>query len=527
MDFKRILKLIAISAVLVCPFGAAGQDARDFVSTAIDLSRTNPGGSARILGMGGAQTALGGDISSAYSNPAGLGFFSRSEFSFSPVFNYVGAETNYLGNTTNDGRLNFNFGNLGAVIKGKKSSGDFKGGSFGISINRVADFQKQITYEGNSFNQVEIDPDTNEEVIILDPEHPADFTEFAVLNSFFDPNGDIGFENDFAELAYETFLVSDFVDGEGFAFFERDFYALDNNGEYLTDDNGELIPAYPEPNFPTSQSETIRSTGAMYQTSLAYGVNYKDRFYFGANLGILTLTQEVSREYSETPEGADLNNLLLIDEYELNGTGVNATFGFIGRPINTLLLGVSYTTPSIMRIDQIRSIQLTANFIDATENFGFDYEPFTYNLTTPSRLNVGGTYFFGKAGLITASAERVNFSGANLSNSSSGGLSFSEANNDIKRLDAIWNYRVGAEFRHDIFRFRGGFSLNSDPSDNEIDEMESRISVGGGIRTKSYFADLAIVASTGRNSTVSPYQGQQALVNNQNVLVAFTVGFFF
>lgn len=522
MDFRRILKLIAISAVLVCPFGAAGQDAGDFVSTAIDLSRTNPGGSARILGMGGAQTALGGDISSAYSNPAGLGFFSRSEFSFSPVFNYVGAETDYLGNTTNDGRLNFNFGNLGAVIKGKKSSGDFKGGSFGISINRVADFQKQITYEANSSNQLD-----NTGQIIFDPNQPADFAEFAALSSFIDGNGNINFDNDFAELAYETFLISDFELDDGTVFFDRDYYAVDENGDYFLDDDGNLIPAYTEPDFPTFQAETIRSTGAMYQTSLAYGINYQDKLYFGANLGILTLTQEVTREYSETPEGADLNNLLLVDEYELNGTGINATFGFIGRPVNTVLLAVSYTTPSILRVDQIRSIQLTANFINATETFGFDYEPFTYNLTTPSRLNLGGTYFFGKSGLITASAERVNFGGANFSNSSFGDVSFSEANNDLDRLDAIWNYRVGAEFRHDIFRFRGGFSLNSDPSDNEIDEMESRISVGGGIRTKSYFADMAIVASTGRNSTVSPYQGQQALVNNQNVLVAFTVGFFF
>ena len=50
-----------------------------------DISRFShsfSGGSARIQGLGDAQTSLGGDISSISGNPAGLGFFNKSVLSF-------------------------------------------------------------------------------------------------------------------------------------------------------------------------------------------------------------------------------------------------------------------------------------------------------------------------------------------------------------------------------------------------------------------------------------------------------------
>ena len=47
-------------------------------------SQSQVHGSARTLGFAGAQTALGADLGSLSSNPAGLGFYRKSEFSFAP-----------------------------------------------------------------------------------------------------------------------------------------------------------------------------------------------------------------------------------------------------------------------------------------------------------------------------------------------------------------------------------------------------------------------------------------------------------
>ncbi|MEQ8924554.1 MAG: hypothetical protein RLO81_02010 [Fulvivirga sp.] len=525
---KKVIALIGISMGMFCLNNVQAQDAGNFVGTALDLSRTTPGGSARMLGIGEAQTSLGGDISSASSNPAGLGFFNKSEFSFTPAFNYLNTTSEYLGSSTSDARLNFNFSNLGAVIKYGSGSGSFKGGSFGISINRIADFQNQITYEGNSFNQL----DSNGE-IIFDPNRPADIVEYAALNAFTSNGSDISFDNDFAELAFETFLISPFsIDGNNFV--DRDYYAVEDDGSFPQDNNGNdiFIPAYTEPDFPTFQTENIRSTGAMYQTSFSYGANFDDRIYFGGGIGLITMTREVNREYIEIPTNAELSSLVLEDNYEQNGTGVNATFGVIGRPMPQVLLGASYTTPSIISIEQIRSVTLTANYLFATnfreqtESFGFDYEAFNFTITTPSKLRAGATYFLGKSGFITGDIERINYAGANLSNSESG-VSFSQANSDINQLESVINYRLGAEFRYEMFRLRAGFARMDDPVKNDIDESENRITFGGGIRTEDYFVDMAVSTSNGRNSTVSPYPGQVATVENKNTAVSFTVGFFF
>ena len=49
-----------------------------------ELSRTHLFGTARVMGMGGAFTSLGADLSSMALNPAGLGMYRSNEFSFTP-----------------------------------------------------------------------------------------------------------------------------------------------------------------------------------------------------------------------------------------------------------------------------------------------------------------------------------------------------------------------------------------------------------------------------------------------------------
>ena len=59
----------------------------------------NYGSSARVQGFGGASASLGGDISVAGVNPAGIGFFNRSVFSVTPGMNFHNADASYLSNS--------------------------------------------------------------------------------------------------------------------------------------------------------------------------------------------------------------------------------------------------------------------------------------------------------------------------------------------------------------------------------------------------------------------------------------------
>src|SRR6187399_2277605 len=87
-------KLIFI--VILMSFGSLSFG-QDFVDNALLFSRTRPGGSARIQSLGGAQIALGGDYSSALSNPAGLGMYNRSEFTITPAYNTYQIDSKHLG----------------------------------------------------------------------------------------------------------------------------------------------------------------------------------------------------------------------------------------------------------------------------------------------------------------------------------------------------------------------------------------------------------------------------------------------
>ena len=62
------------------------------VDDALRYSQVFYGGTARFMSMGGAFTALGGDLSSLSQNPAGIGVFRASEMSVTPQLNYINSD---------------------------------------------------------------------------------------------------------------------------------------------------------------------------------------------------------------------------------------------------------------------------------------------------------------------------------------------------------------------------------------------------------------------------------------------------
>ncbi|MEM9857057.1 MAG: hypothetical protein AAF843_06865 [Bacteroidota bacterium] len=534
MNSKSKLALVSLIAVCIIIADVRGQDASDFPGLVLDISRTSNGGSARILGLGGAQTALGGDISSISSNPAGLGFFNRSEFSFSTQFNGLDATSNYTDNRNEASKFNFNLPNLGVVINRGRARDKWRNQSFGVSINRKADFQNQFNYSGLSFNETVINPNTGNPELSFDPNAPKDIIELAfqgvidVGQTIDDPpvvSND--FAGDLALLAWRTFILDEFTDDQGQRFLDRAVFATDDDGRLLEDSSGNLIMAFPEENLPTLQIEDIDIRGAAYEFNLAYGANYDDRIYLGASLGINTFRKEVERIYSERPTNTDLISLTFTDQYEQTGLGINATAGIIARPVDVLLIGLSYTSPTFYGISQIRELGMTANFIDVdrpieAEPLRFDESNF--GLTIPSTLNAGLTFFAGKNGFITAEVEQVNYREGRVSGLSEQRLE-DESNADIDRFNRTLNYRIGAEFRHDIFRVRGGFAYIEDPESNRLEQDEKQFSFGLGIRQKKYYGDIAVMRSTGFATRVSPYPGASIATIDQNATrVTLTVG---
>src|SRR5688572_10512759 len=109
---KSVIRLCLCAILMSASFQGWAQG---FVENALLFSRTKPGGSARVQAMGGAQVALGGDFSSALSNPAGLGMYNRSEFTFSPALYTYSSDSEHLGTKSSDSKTVFNIPGLSFV----------------------------------------------------------------------------------------------------------------------------------------------------------------------------------------------------------------------------------------------------------------------------------------------------------------------------------------------------------------------------------------------------------------------------
>src|SRR5882762_5698705 len=142
---KKIVSL-ALSGCSV--FFSTAAIAQTYAEEALLFSRINPGGSARIQAMGGSQVALGGDYSSAFSNPAGLGFFNRSEATFSMGTNFFNSTSSYLSNSTSDSKSNFNIPGFSVVFHNDKNKGKLVSGNFALSFTRTNNFNQNFTYQG-------------------------------------------------------------------------------------------------------------------------------------------------------------------------------------------------------------------------------------------------------------------------------------------------------------------------------------------------------------------------------------------
>lgn len=508
---KKFAGLLAVAALLL----AQKANAQSYAETAMMFSRTKPSGSARILGMGGAQISLGGDFSSAYSNPAGLGMYNRSEVSFTPGYMDIttdgtyksGSETLSIGNRGSKSNLNLN--GLGLVFSRELQGAGLVRGTFGITFTRTNNFNRNIMYEGRNPNTSLID------YFIEDAtgETPDQFSSGGALY------------NTDTELAYNNYLIG-----------ERTI--LDPNNDpstYFTDVSG--IPY---------QAETIEQEGGQSQWNFSYGANFNDRFYLGAGLGIASVRYQSLKTYQEDFEADQpLSYYTLIENLQIRGSGINLTLGTIFRPVDNVTIGLSAVTPTWYNLTDTWSADMSSRwknfeytpgeFLNA-ESASTDAVVSEYSLRTPWKLSAGTTFFFQKYGLVTVDLETLNFAKSKYE-SNMAGVSYETDNERIKALyQTVINLRLGGELRLSSVRLRAGVGAMSDPYAEEQNGLNQSIlsfSGGAGYRSNKFFIDLAYVhtSTTGGYRPYTIRSGgtpQPLLTFNQAASnVIGTIGFTF
>lgn len=483
--------------------------AQSFAETALLFSRTHPGGSARIQAMGGAQVGLGGDYSSALSNPAGLGMFNRSEFTLSPALNFANSTSSFFNNDTKDAKSKFHIPGFSLSFHNDydKLTG-FLGGTFAIGYTRTNDFNRNLSYGADNL-------DTS--IIDYFIEQANGFTV-----SQFGSGGDL--QNTPTQLGYDNYLIGDST-------------IWDSNASplaYFTDVLG-------KPNT----KEEIQTKGAQTQMSFSYGANYNDRLFIGGGIGVTTIRYESRKRYEESFQGEPVNDLFLEENLEIRGSGINATLGLIFRPIDFVQIGLSATTPTYYELSDNYSAFMRTSWNDfdyfgdnsvilSNEQASTDLITSDYSLQTPGKVSIGATFFLQKQGFITLDVERTNYTKAKY-NAVTQGISFDAENDDIQSLyQPVFNIRTGAEYRLNAFRFRGGYALMPEPfksTQNGVSTSIQKITGGVGYREKNFYVDMAVVHSLGDNSyrpyTVNSVATPLVSSTQKATNLIFTVGLTF
>lgn len=499
---RKIRLLILISAGGLWPLMGLTQGLTNEV---LLFSQSPTAGSARIQSLGFSQVALGGDLSSAFSNPAGLGFYNRSEVTFSPAFNfnstdsYLELSSNSRTPSVSDSRVVPNFANLGVVFHRSKDEEFMKGGAFALAITKTKDFNNRITYQRDKDN---VD---------------MDYFDF-VFEKF-----DTGNEDIFSDLAYDAYLVDLFEVDDGMGNLVQ-YY------DYIASDIETL-------DYPDLQRESKLTRGSEYTVNLAYGANFGDKLYLGANVGLITLDYRVKNKYSEFRNNASLSEFTLEENLDITGAGINATLGMMVRPVDMIIIGAALTTPSFYVFEDLYEAKINSYFNDyfytpenrtlaSEEALSNEIYESRYTLRTPLKFNTGTTVFVGKYGFITGEVEFMNYSYNHLNSDDFDTVDDNQVIDN--QFGFATNYKLGGEFRYSIFRLRGGYSYFDDPRKSKsVDSSHRNISFGAGVKMERFFLDLGIVHSS-YDSAVSPFAGSTFnTVENRRVSAIMSAGFNF
>ncbi len=466
-----LARSLSLLCILALAFQLEGQTAFD----ALRYSQFQVGGTARTVGAGGALGALGSDFATLSVNPAGLGWYRRSEFTFTPAF-MITNTTSVLTNEENNAgveedRSVFNINNFGLVITSRPRSRKWKTFNFGFGLNRLANFNQRFVYSGFSTGSI-----------------TDRFLELA--NS---PEGPDAFE---AGVAIDANAL---------------FTPVDIDDVYLSD--YEVAP-----NAEIFRTQDVETRGAINEFLLSFAGNYDEKILFGATIGfpIVNFNEDKLYEESDPDDVVPLfDDLQFREELTTTGWGINAKAGVIIRPVQMLRLGAAVHTPTAYRLSDRFNTSMVYNFTDDMGPFrGEAASPdglFDYRLRTPWRFVGSLGLVFNKSGFLSAEVEHLNY---NKSQFRYDGFAVDEnaVNGDIRtQFQSVTNFRFGGEFAYEVFRLRAGFNILPSPFEGD-NTVNHGYSAGVGYRGNKFFFDLAYRRNN-LTETYVPYQISQDQLN--------------
>lgn len=464
-----------------CALIATGINAQTLYEGA-RLMESDLNGTARFVGMGGAMGALGGDISTIGTNPAGIGIYRSNDFMISFGFNNTEAESQFNGNKANANRFRGSFDNVGFVYSNKIGDlGALKYVNFGFNYHKKKNFNRNFAMAGdlNGLSQ------TGQMAYSTDGIYAA--TAQNIMNN--------------PGHYYESFDVGWLsILGLGGGLVGYDGVVDNGNGPY---DHYVGIPGQ-------SAQYNGRQWGGINQYDFNISFNLQDRVYLGMTLGVYDMSYTSSSYYSEQLESGSYS---LDNRFQTSGAGVDLKLGIIVRPSFDLPLrfGVAVHTPTWYNLKDVHSATMSSSaglgpkYLDTYDGGDALRE---YRVMTPWKFNFSMGYTIGSSVAIGAEYEYQNRSSVKFKDVDSYRIDDldAEAKNFLK---GVHTARIGIEAKLvPSFSVRAGYNFSSASidkaayknipvtstrTDTEFENPGSinNFTLGMGYRGRLFYADLA------------------------------------
>lgn len=365
---KKILITLSIGCIASTAFAQSAMDGFRF-------SQPDMRGTARSLGMGGAFGALGNDLSSISTNPAGLGFYRQSELGMTMDWDIGSASAASFGNKQTTNNFKYSFDNIGGVATIRFFDSALKNFNIGFSYNKAVSFDRK--YRGgigqlqNSVSNYIAGIANNSGLTVADVEKTSNYDPYNP------PSG--GFAPDWLTiLGYDSYAINP----------EGDPNSPSWKGQFGTGTTG-------------SGAFDVNEKGGIYEYNIAFAANIYDVLYVGMNFDIVSLDYKQSSEWREGLNNAYIfnpksnsieqgaSNLMLSNYYKATGTGFNYQLGLVLKPMQELRFGLSFHTPTYFTVNETYGANMDASYfgerLTAYTNNG---QPgnYSYNLNTPWKV---------------------------------------------------------------------------------------------------------------------------------------------
>ena len=366
------MKKIFLSACLLSLFMAHAHAQETYENTKLIDNDLN--GTARYVGMGGAMEALGADISVINSNPAGIGLFRRSSGSVSfGLVSQDGASSFKYGNKTNA-----SYDQAGFVYSLRDGRRTFINFGFNYHKSKNFDYILNAASALNGASQHKLSY-----MKALANENNLDKTSSGWRGKF-------AYTSQLDNLYYNTLMMTS------------------SDGFFYNDASG----------YEFGRAET----GYIGEYDFNTSVNVNDRVYLGITIGIHDVHYTGHSLYNEAL--VNLNNqtagdITVNDERRITGTGYNASFGIIFRPVDAspFRIGLSVSTPTWYDLKTSNYTYLINNTkADGGGKLQGDYpnyttgESYEFKLFTPWKFGVSLGHTVGNYLALGASYEYADYS---------------------------------------------------------------------------------------------------------------------